>query len=92
MALEATGAAFPLDAEEGAPWAFPKISSRFDGGIFEPGQLNRGMALTADWNITHSYKVCDESRSSTTVCSMMFSYDEMHLSRYSVGQRHEGHS
>lgn len=25
-------------------------------------------------------------------CSAMFPYDEMHLSRYSVGQRHERHS
>lgn len=48
VALEATGAAFPLDAEEGAAAAFPKISSRFEGGIFDPGQLNRGMALMAD--------------------------------------------
>ena len=47
VALEATGA-FPLAAEEGAAAAdLPKRSSRFEGGIFEPGQLKRGMALTA---------------------------------------------
>lgn len=58
VALAATALPFAAagagdDFDELAPPP-PKSDSRLEAGIFEPGQLNEGIAFTAVWQLLHA--------------------------------------
>ena len=55
LPFAAAGAGDDFD-ELAPPPAPPKSDSRLEAGIFEPGQLNEGMAFTAVWYVLFALK------------------------------------
>ena len=53
LPLAAAGAGDDFD-ELAPPPPPPKSDSRLEAGIFEPGQLNEGIAFTAVWQLLHA--------------------------------------